>query len=56
MKKLQEKLANVQVEKLEARKEFTFYVCWNPCSNPCHNHTPSCPPNPGDGGGEGGEE
>ena len=51
MKNLKEKLANVQVEKLEERKEFTFYICWNPCWNPCNQ--PSCPDH-GDNG-EGGE-
>lgn len=40
MKKLQEKLANVQVTELEARKEFTFYGCKPKCNNPCHNHNP----------------
>ena len=46
MKKLQEKLAQVNVEKLEERKEFTFYICWNPC----HVHTPKCGDIPGEGG------
>lgn len=51
MKKLQEKLATVKVEKLEERKEFTFYLCYNPCNNPCHTHTPTCGGEPGTGGG-----
>ena len=51
MRKLQDKLAKVQVEKLEERKEFTFYLCYNPCS-PCTK--PECPTHGGDDGGEGG--
>lgn len=54
MKKLQEKLAKVQVEKLEERKEFTFY-CGTKyyCGNPCHTHTPTCTePGGGEGGGD----
>lgn len=42
MKNLQEKLAKVQVTKLEARKEFTFY-CAPKCNNPCHNHCDNGP-------------
>lgn len=48
MKNLKERLAKVQVEKLEARKEFTFYICYNPCYNPCK--VPTCPEH-GDGQG-----
>lgn len=55
MRKLQDKLAKVQVEKLEERKEFTFYLCYNPCYNPCSPCTkPECPTHGGDDGGEGG--
>lgn len=57
MKKLQEKLSKVQVEKLEERKEFTFYCTPKTyyCNNPCHNHTPSCE-DPDGGGGTGGND
>ena len=54
MRKLQDKLAKVQVEKLEERKEFTFYFCYNPCYNynPCAPCTvPTCPEH---GNGDGG--
>lgn len=54
MRKLQDKLAKVQVEKLEERKEFTFYLCYNPCYNPCSPCTkPECPTH-GGGDGDGG--
>jgi hypothetical protein len=51
MNKLNEKLANFSVEKLEERKEFTFYCMPNPCNPkpPCGPTTP--PSNPGQGGG-----
>lgn len=49
MKNLNQKLTNFSVEKLEERKEFTFYFCWNPC----HTHTPDCTDG-GDGPGNGG--
>lgn len=55
MRKLQDKLAKVQVEELETRKEFTFYCAPKKyyCGNPCHNHKPSCEidPETGEGGG-----
>lgn len=46
MNNLNEKLAKFSVEKLEERKEFTFYCLPKPCSTP----QPPC----GDGGGIGG--
>lgn len=53
MKNLQEKLAKVQVEKLEERKEFTFYFCFKSFCTPSHTCTPQC--NPDNGGiGDGG--
>ena len=54
MKNLKERLAKVQVEKLEARKEFTFYICYNPCYVPACK-VPTCPDH-GDGGGVGGND
>jgi len=44
MNNLDEKLAGFAVEKLEERKEFTFYFLLNPC-NPKPTPTPT--PNPG---------
>ena len=58
MKNLQEKLANVQVAKLEERKEFTFYCTPKPCNPPQGGSVPpngggTPPNNPGNGGGSG---
>lgn len=52
MNNLNEKLAKFSVEKLEERKEFTFYCLPKPCTPkpPC---TPE-PPCDDDGGGNGG--
>ena len=55
MKNLKERLAKVEIEKLEARKEFTFYICYNPCYNPCKVPTCEVPTCPDHGGGEGGD-
>ena len=54
MNKLNEKLANFSVEKLEERKEFTFYCLPKPCNPkpPCGPTTPTTPtPPPTQGGG-----
>ena len=51
MKKLQEKLAKVQVSQLETRKEFTFYCCKPNCTNPCHEHHTCDNGGNGNGGG-----
>jgi len=58
MKNLKEKLADVKIEQLEERKEFTFYVKSNPQPScdpkpPCQPSTPSATPDPGNGGGSG---
>lgn len=54
MNNLNEKLAKFSVEKLEERKEFTFYCLPQPCDPkpPC-NPEPPCGDDGGDtGGGE----
>lgn len=53
MNNLNEKLAKFSIEKLEERKEFTFYCCTpNPCTPqpPCGGTT-TPPVDPGTGGG-----
>ncbi|KQT16502.1 hypothetical protein ASG31_13405 [Chryseobacterium sp. Leaf404] len=53
MKNLKEKLADLKIEQLEERKEFTFYTVKN-CNPqpPCGPTPPTTPPaNPGNGGG-----
>lgn len=51
MNNLNEKLAKFSIEKLEERKEFTFYCTPNPCDPkpPCGGGTG--PIDPGTGGG-----
>lgn len=44
MKNFNSKLKGFSVEALEERKEFCFYICFNPC----HNH------GNGEGDGDGG--
>jgi len=53
MNNLNEKLATFSIEKLEERKEFTFYCTPSPCNPqpPCGGGTTTPPTDPGTGGG-----
>ncbi|UFH31091.1 hypothetical protein LNP04_14055 [Chryseobacterium sp. C-71] len=54
---MNEKLAKFSIEKLEERKEFTFYCIPKPCppKPPCGNGGGGTTPGNGDGNGGGGD-